>query len=51
MSFDNVISILSHSNWGFLALWIVLLGIAFVACFSEGSAPSTQRHSTNRSRR
>jgi hypothetical protein len=51
MSFDTAISLLSHSNWGFLVLWVVLLGIAFVACFSETSAASAERPRANRSRR
>lgn len=51
MSFDKAISLLGHSNWGFLALWIVLLGVAVVGCFSDVSAASAQGRGTNRSRR
>lgn len=48
MNVDSAISFLSHSNWGFLALWLVLLAVAFTACFSEPS-PSRERP-TNRPR-
>ncbi len=48
MNFDAAISFLSHSNWGFIALWIVLLGGAFGACFSENL---TQHVNRGRSRR
>ena len=48
MNFDAAISFLSHSNWGFLALWLVLLAVAFGSCFSESSAG--RQHPTNRPR-
>jgi hypothetical protein len=44
MNFDSAISFLSHSNWGFLALWLVLLAVAFTACFPERSAPSASQN-------
>jgi hypothetical protein len=49
MNFDRAISLLSHSSWGFLALWIVLLGAAFGACFSENVAYITERRHSKRS--
>lgn len=48
MNFDAAISFLGHSDWGFLALWLVLLAVAFAACFSEPSATGQNR--TDRSR-
>lgn len=51
MNFDGLISFLGHSNWGFVVLWLVLLGIAFAACFSENTVPSTSHHPANRTRR
>lgn len=50
MNFDTAISFLSHSNWGFLVLWIVFLGIAFAACFPEKSVSSAQEGRTDRRR-
>jgi hypothetical protein len=45
---DSAISFLSHSNWGFLALWLLLLGAAFTASFPERSTPSaSQGHRPN----
>jgi hypothetical protein len=41
MNFDSAISFLSHSNWGFLALWLVLLAVAFTASFPERTSTST----------
>lgn len=40
MNFDGAISFLSHSNWGFLVLWLLLLAVAFTASFPERSVPS-----------
>jgi membrane-associated PAP2 superfamily phosphatase len=40
MDFDSAISFLSHSNWGFLAVWLVLLAVAFTASFPERTTPS-----------
>lgn len=37
MSFDSIISFLSHSIWGVLAVLLVLLGAAFLACFPENA--------------
>jgi membrane-associated PAP2 superfamily phosphatase len=39
MNFDTAISFLSHSNWGFLAVWLVLLAIAFTSSFPERTIP------------
>jgi membrane-associated PAP2 superfamily phosphatase len=43
MDFDSAISFLSHSDWGFLAVWLVLLAVAFTASFSEKTTPSQGR--------
>jgi hypothetical protein len=49
MNFDSVISFLSHSNWGFLALWLVLLAVAFTASFPERtSTPVSHGHGHGR---
>ncbi|HKW19390.1 MAG TPA: hypothetical protein VJO35_17910 [Terriglobales bacterium] len=48
MNFDAAISFLGHSDWGFLALCLVLLAVAFAACFSEPT--STHQSRTDRSR-
>jgi cytochrome bd-type quinol oxidase subunit 2 len=40
MDFDAAISFLSHSNWGFLAVWLVLLAVAFTASFPERTSTS-----------
>jgi hypothetical protein len=45
MNFESAISFLSHSNWGFLALWLLLLAIAFTASFPERSASSASQGS------
>ena len=48
MNFDSAISFLSHSNWGFLAVWLVLLAVAFTASFPErttrGRGPEARHH-------
>jgi hypothetical protein len=44
MNFDSAISFLSHSNWGFLALWLVLLAIAFTASFPERTSTASHGH-------
>ena len=46
MNVDSAISFLSHSNWGFLAVWLLLLALAYGATFREGpvsSASQTRR--------
>jgi hypothetical protein len=43
MNFDSAISFLSHSNWGFLGLWLLLLGLAYGATFRDGPVPSASR--------
>jgi len=43
MNFESAISFLSHSNWGFLGLWLVLLAVAFTASFPERSVPSASQ--------
>lgn len=48
MNFDRAISFLSHSNWGFLALWLVLLALAFTASFPEKSGSSASRGHSRR---
>jgi hypothetical protein len=40
MNFDNAISLLGHSNWGFLAVWLLLLAVAFRASFPEKTTPA-----------
>jgi hypothetical protein len=35
MSFESIITILSHSIWGVLAFLLIVLGAAFLACFPE----------------
>jgi hypothetical protein len=37
MSFESIISFLSHSIWGVLGVLLVVLGAAFVACFPENA--------------
>lgn len=49
MSFDSIISFLSHSIWGVLAVLLAVLGAAFLACFPENallsaSNPRFTRH-------
>jgi hypothetical protein len=49
MNFDSAIAFLSHSNWGFLALWLVLLAVAFTASFPERtSTQASQGHGQGR---
>jgi cytochrome bd-type quinol oxidase subunit 2 len=48
MNFDSAISFLGHSNWGFLAVWLVLLAVAFTASFPERTAPSQVRRTEAR---
>lgn len=49
MSIEPLISFLVQSNWVFLAGWILLLGTAFAACFSEQPLriQPRKRHSTD----
>jgi hypothetical protein len=47
MNFDAAISILSHSNWGFVAVWIALLAVGLASSFPEDSG-SRQENLTNR---
>jgi hypothetical protein len=43
MDFDSAISFVTHSNWGFLAVWLLLLALAYGATFREESIPSQSR--------
>jgi hypothetical protein len=50
MNFDSAISFLSHSNWGFLALWLVLLAIAFTASFPAEKTSTSVPHGNGKPR-
>ena len=52
MGYDLLISVLDGSNWAFLSLCMLLLGVAFIATFPEASPKPAAKVglSANRSR-